>query len=145
MKLKKLMGMALVSSLAISSLSACGDKETNSKTTPTPQPTATTAPTNTTAPTPTPTPEPTPTPTTAPTEVPKDPNLVFSYDASEKSQALYFQDRGGARARWINTDGHDSGECFSIIGRTDSWHGVSLTIPSECIGKVLHVSYWSKL
>ena len=142
MKLKKLMGMALVSSLAISSLVACGDEETNSKATLTPQPTATTAPTNT--PVPTSTPEPTPTPTTAPTEAPKDPNLVFSYDASAKSQALYFQDRGGARARWINTDGHDSSECFSIIGRTESWHGVSLTIPNECIGKVLHVSYWAK-
>ena len=146
MKLKKLMGMALASSLAISSLSACGDKETGNTTTPTPEPTATTAPANT------PTPEPTDDPeasgvltaTPAPTEAAKDPNIIYSYDGSAKSQALYFQDRGGARARWINTDGHDSGECFSIIWRSESWHGVSLSIPDDCIGKVLHVSYWAK-
>ena len=57
MKLKKLMGMALASSLAISSLSACGDKETGNTTTPTPEPTATTAPANTPTPEPTDDPE----------------------------------------------------------------------------------------
>ncbi|MDE7325174.1 MAG: hypothetical protein K2N63_02680, partial [Lachnospiraceae bacterium] len=144
MKLKKLMGMALVSSLAISSFAACGDKETGGNTALTPNPTNTTAPENTPEPTKTVTSTPEPTPTPEPTQEATDPNIVFSYDGSARSQALYFQDRGGARARWINTDGHDSSECFSIIGRSENWHGVSLTIPEECIGKVLHVSYWAK-
>lgn len=150
MKFKKLMGMALVSSLAVSSLAACGDKETNTNSTPTPKPTATTAPSNTPVPTEASTPEPTPTEAPEATATPEPTpeaaasNVVFSYDASAKSQALYFQDRGGARARWINTDGHDSGECFSIVGRNEGWHGVSMSIPAEYIGKVLHVSFWAK-
>ncbi len=154
MKLKRLMGMALVSTLAVGSLAACGkDKETNADSTPTP--TTATQPTDvpTEVPTDAPTEAPSEAPTNAPTEAPSeaptptpeaDPNLLFSYDASQKSQSLYFQDRGSGNARWIKTDGHDSNECFMVTGRTDGWHGTSLSIPDECIGKVIHISYWAK-
>lgn len=148
MKLKKIMGMAMISSLVVSSFAACGkEKETNTE--------PTTAPMNTEAPEETPTEIPPETPTDAPTEAPTETptatpepepasNVVFSYDASAKSQSLYFQDRGNGNARWVNTDGHDSSECFMVTGRGANWHGTSLTIPDEYIGKVLHVSYWTK-
>ncbi|MBQ9120616.1 MAG: carbohydrate binding domain-containing protein [Lachnospiraceae bacterium] len=152
MKFKKLMGLLMVSALTVSSLAACG-KESETNTEPTKEPTkaaeATPEPTKAPDPTaeptkaPDPTPEPTAEPTPEPTKAPEV-ETVYNFDASAKSQSLYFQDRGGAYAKWFNEDGHDSEQCFFVTNRTSNWHGTSLSIDDQYIGKVLHVSYWAK-
>lgn len=140
MKLKKVMGLFMTSALVVSSFAACGkDAETNA------DPTLTTAPVqDDVTPSPKPTDEPTPVPTEEPAPEPEKTDAVYSFDAAEKSQALYFQDRGNGYASWNNTEGYDDDKSFFVTNRSEGWHGTYLSIDDQYIGKVLHVSYYAK-
>lgn len=69
---------------------------------------------------------------------------IADYTGLEKSESLYFQDLGSGTAKWRADGGQTDDGCFQITGRTDTWNGAYLTIPDECIGHIVHVSFYAK-